>query len=391
MPVFEPADFGFTTVAVYDVTFSGFNGDRIKGWYMVPRNATEPIPGVVQFIGYSGGRGYPHEWLPYSSAGFASLVMDTRGQGSARRGDTPDMAGAINPSISGKMTQGILDPIDYYYRRLYTDAVRAVEAMCSRAEVDGTRIAVAGSSQGGGLAIAAAGLLPEVKVCLPDVPFLSHFRRAVDITPNGPYPEIASYLKIYRDRIDNVFQTLSYFDGLNFAARMKARAFYSVGIMDTVCPPSTVFASYNHVPGEKEIREYYFNDHEGGGVQHQVEKIRYLRELWQSVSRTQIVILGSGTPNAEADRVSSGLAIAIDDQPYLIDCGHGVVQRVVEANAAGTIAWDTTDLTRLFVTHLHADHTVGLPDLLFTPWIHGREVQARRLGSSGDWRIWRDI
>ena len=206
--------------------------------------------------------------------------MDTRGQGSARRGDTADMAGAINPSISGKMTQGILDPIDYYYRRLYTDSVRAVEALRSRAEVDATRIAVAGGSQGGGLSIAAAGLLPEVKVCLPDVPFLSHFRRAVEITPNGPYPEIAGYLKIYRDRIDSVFQTLSYFDGLNFAARMKARAFYSVGIMDTVCPPSTVFASYNHARGEKEIREYYFNDHEGGGVQHQVEKIRYLRKLW---------------------------------------------------------------------------------------------------------------
>ena len=278
--VFEPADFGLSAIAVYDVTFSGFNGDRIKGWYMTPRNATEPLPGVVQFIGYSGGRGYPHEWLLFPSAGFASLVMDTRGQGSARRGDTPDLPGAINPSISGKMTQGILDPQDYYYRRLYSDTVRAVEAICSRDEVDKTRIAVSGSSQGGGLSIAVAGLVPEVKVCLPDVPFLSHFRRAVEITPNGPYPEVASYLKIYRDRIDNVFHTLSYFDGLNFASRMPAHAFYSVGIMDTVCPPSTVFASYNHVPGEKEIREYYFNDHEGGGAQHQVEKVRFLRKLW---------------------------------------------------------------------------------------------------------------
>ena len=99
------------------------------------------------------------------------------------------------------------------------------------------------------------------------------------------------------------------------------------------------------------------------------------------MSRTQIVILGSGTPNAEADRVSSGLAIGVDNQPYLIDCGHGVVQRVVEAHAAGKIAWDTTALTRLFVTHLHADHTVGLPDLLFTPWIHGRAEAYRRFRS----------
>ena len=101
------------------------------------------------------------------------------------------------------------------------------------------------------------------------------------------------------------------------------------------------------------------------------------------MSRAHFIMLGSGTPNAEADRVSSGVAIAVDNYPYLIDCGHGIVQRVVEASAAGKITWNTTDLTRLFVTHLHADHTVGLPDLLFTPWIHGREVQARRLGSSG--------
>lgn len=101
------------------------------------------------------------------------------------------------------------------------------------------------------------------------------------------------------------------------------------------------------------------------------------------MNRTQLVILGSGSPNAEADRVSSGLAIAVDDRPYLVDCGHGVVQRVVEASSAGLINWSTVDLTRLFVTHLHADHTVGLPDLLFTPWIHGREQPVRAYGPQG--------
>ena len=101
------------------------------------------------------------------------------------------------------------------------------------------------------------------------------------------------------------------------------------------------------------------------------------------MSRSQIIILGSGTPKAEADRVSSGVAIAVEDQPYLFDCGHGIVQRVVQAHARGKIAWDSTDLTRLFLTHLHADHTVGLPDLLFTPWIHGREAKVLAFGPPG--------
>ena len=279
--VFEPADFGLATLEVYDVTYSGFNGERIKGWYMRPSGSAGPLPAVIEYIGYGGGRAFPIEWLPFPSAGFAYLVMDTRGQGSVwSRGDTPDASSGANPSAPGFMTQGILDPQTYYYRRLITDAVRAVEAIGTRAEVDSTRIAVSGQSQGGGLSIAVAGLLLDVKVCLADVPFLQHFRRAIEITPDDPYPEIARYLQVHRDKIDAVLRTLSYFEGMNFAARMKARALYSVGIMDTICPPSTVYASYNHVKGEKEILEYHFNNHEGGGFQHEVEKIRYLRRLW---------------------------------------------------------------------------------------------------------------
>ena len=140
------------------------------------------------------------------------------------------------------------------------------------------------------------------------------------------------------------------------------------------------------MPGQKEIHEYYFNNHEGGGTQHQVEKIRFLRDLLARIvtGGTQVVMLGSGTPNAEADRVSSGLAIAVDGRPYLVDCGHGIVQRVVQARAGRTDRLGPPPiLDRLFITHLHADHTVGIPDLLFTPWIHGREAPLQAYGPVG--------
>ncbi len=280
-PRFEAAAEDFATLDVFDVSFSGFNGDRIKAWYMKPRGAAGPLPGLVEYIGYGGGRGFPLEWLAFPSAGFAYLVMDTRGQGSSwRRGDTPDLPNGANPSQPGFMTQGVLDPQTYYYRRLYVDAARAVAALQARPEVDAARIAVTGGSQGGGLAIAVAGLLPAVKLCLADVPFLCHFRRAIDIAGRDPYQEIARYLAVHRDKIDTVYHTLSYFDGINLAARMEARALFSVGIMDTVCPPSTVYAAYNHIRGEKEMREYYFNEHEGGGAQHLQEKVRFLRRHW---------------------------------------------------------------------------------------------------------------
>lgn len=280
---FEPIDSGLETIDAYDVTFAGFGGAPIKGWYLVPRHLPAPLPAVLQYIGYGGGRGYPLEWLEFPSAGFAQLVMDTRGQGSVwRRGDTADMPNGANPAVPGYMTQGILDPRTYYYRRLYTDAVRAVDAIKTRDEIDKQRIAVTGTSQGGGLSIAVAGLRDDLAFCMPDVPFLLHFRRAVDITPRTPYTEIAQYLSTHRDKIDVVFNTLAYFDGVNFAARTQAEALYSVGIMDTVCPPSTVYAAYNHLNSPKRIVEYHFNNHEGGGAQHLLEKIRFLRELWMA-------------------------------------------------------------------------------------------------------------
>jgi len=278
---FEPVDYGLTTLDVYDVSFSGFGGQTVKGWFMTPKNTTSALPTVVEYIGYGGGRGFPTEWLGFPSAGFAYMVMDTRGQGSKwRRGDTPDIPNGANPFTPGFMTQGILDPKTYYYRRTYTDAVRAVEAIITHDEVDHSRIAVTGGSQGGGLAIASAGLSSDVAMCMPDVPFLQHFRRAIEITPDPPYTEIAQYLAVHRDKIDTILSTLSYFDGMSFAARMKADAFYSVGLMDTICPASTVYASYNHVTTQKDIKVYHFNNHEGGGADHLVEKIRYLRNRW---------------------------------------------------------------------------------------------------------------
>ena len=80
--------------------------------------------------------------------------------------------------------------------------------------------------------------------------------------------------------MEAVFHTLSYFDEVNFAARASARALFSVGLMDSVCPPSTVFAAYNHYTAEKQIRVYDYNDHEGGGNHQEREQISFLRELW---------------------------------------------------------------------------------------------------------------
>ncbi len=277
---FTPFEAGFHTIDVYDVTYAGFAGQPIKGWFLTPRGATGRLPCIVQYIGYGGGRQFPINWIDWPTLGYAHFVMDTRGQGSAwSHGDTPDPEGS-DPAYPGFMTRGILDPQTYYYRRVFTDAVRAVEAALSHPLVDRSRIAITGGSQGGGITLAVAGLAPDlVRAALPDVPFLCHYRRATQLIDTMPYGEITHYLKTHRDRVDRVFRTLSYFDGVNFAARAKANAFFSVGLMDDICPPSTVYAAYNYYGGPKQIEVYEFNNHEGGATHQRLRQIEFLKTI----------------------------------------------------------------------------------------------------------------
>jgi ribonuclease BN (tRNA processing enzyme) len=100
---------------------------------------------------------------------------------------------------------------------------------------------------------------------------------------------------------------------------------------------------------------------------------------------TRVVMLGTGNPRPEPDRSGPATAIVVDDSPYLVDFGPGVVRRMSAAFEKGATAlgYGGINVRTAFLTHLHSDHTVGFPDLIFTPWVMGRHAPLEVYGPSG--------
>lgn len=283
---FTPHASPLRTVEVLDVTFRGYAGQPVSAWLLLPRERSGRLPCVVQYVGYGGGRGLPHEWLTWSAMGYAHLVMDTRGQGSEHHaGATPDLdpAGAP-PHVPGFLTLGLPDPARLYYRRVFTDAVRAIDAAAAHPDVDATRLVTAGGSQGGALSLAASILRgwllgSPVAAVLADVPFLCHYRRAAELAAEEPYTELVRWLSTHRDQAEAAFAALAYVDVAVLAPEGVSPSLWSVGVRDAVCPPSTVFAAHNAYAGPAELRVWEWNEHEGGEGHQVLEQATWLEQV----------------------------------------------------------------------------------------------------------------
>lgn len=247
----EPIDTRLTMIDVFDVTFRGSNGRSVSGWLRLPRHRPGPLPAVVHANGYGAGRLAPIDDLTWSAAGFAHLVVNTHGQGGGS---------------AGHLLESIDDAENSYYRGVFVDVARAVDAVRGLAEVDPSRVAMIGNSQGGGIALGVGALVPDLVAVLAQAPFLTDAPEAVRRAAQGPWTELRGYLREHPDRATAVARTLSYVDGVTSARHATAPGWMSAGLDDDICPPQTTRAAAAAYAAPLVFREWPDAGHEAGGA-----------------------------------------------------------------------------------------------------------------------------
>lgn len=272
-PEMEEYDYPSDYVKVYKISYNGFDSTRIYGWYILPLfTDKKKLPCLIHYHGGGGNKGKPADYMHWITMGIAVIAVDCREQS----GDTGNSASYSSGSTQNVNAKGLLDKYEYYTRALYMDNMKAIDFSCTRPELNSSKIIIEGGSQGGGIGMAVCALDDRPWLALMDVPSNTNIEKRVEMA-NGKYSSVTDYLKIYPDRIDRVFETLSYFDTMNMADRIRCKVFASVGLKDNTAPALYYFATYNRIKSEKEIRIYPFNGHEGGGKIQEELKLRFLR------------------------------------------------------------------------------------------------------------------
>jgi cephalosporin-C deacetylase len=273
-PERAPIEYPSPYVKVRDISYCGFDSTRIRGWLLLPAFAGKGrLPCVVAYHGFGGSRGFPSQHMHWAAMGLAVIAVDCRDQG----GDTGNAAAYSSGTVGNVNSKGALHQNEYYYRAVYADCARALDFAESCPEIDMGRIVVRGSSQGGALAIAVCALDPRPALCIANVPSNSNIEARVE-GRHGSFASVNEYLRRFPDRIGRVYQTLSYFDTMNMADRIKCKVFASVALADPVCPAKCFFATYNRITSEKHIDVYPFNEHDGAGDVHLEKELRYIRD-----------------------------------------------------------------------------------------------------------------
>jgi len=259
------SDFQASLVDCYDMYYDGTRIGRVYAKLLVPKNISGKAPAVLHFHGYTGSSSEWMSYMNYAALGYVVAAMDCRGQG----GKSKDLNPVAGNTYKGHIIRGLddADLDNMYYRNVFLDTAMLARIVMSFDYVDETRVAAFGGSQGGALTVACAALTPNLKLALPQYPFLSDYKRVWDMDlDDRAYVELREYFRHYdptHEHENEIFTKLGYIDLQHLADRIKAEIVMYTGLMDVVCPPSTQFAIYNKITSKKDVVIYPDFGHEG--------------------------------------------------------------------------------------------------------------------------------
>jgi len=258
-----PAEFQTPYAECFHLYFSGVGGARVHAQFLRPKNAPGPHPAVLMFHGYSGSAGDWANKLGYVALGYSVAALDCRGQG----GLSEDKGGVVGWTLRGHIVRGLDGPPEgMLFRSIFLDTAQLARIVMDMPEVDENRVGATGGSQGGGLTLACAALEPRIKRAAPVYPFLCDYWRVWEIDQaKDAYVELQEYFRRFdprHEREEAIFTRLGYVDVQHLAPRIRGEVLLGVGLMDTICPPSTQFAAYNKITAAKSLSIYPDFGHE---------------------------------------------------------------------------------------------------------------------------------
>ena len=276
---FIKVDYPHKDIEFYDLYFTSTKNARIHARFAKPAHINGKAPAILMFHGLSGCISSWYEIINFASAGFVIAAMDTRGQG----GKSSDPGPSKGSTYSTPFVRGIdAGKDELELKHIFLDTAMLARIVMGLDYVDENRVGSQGGSQGGGLSLACAALVPQIKKCAPVYPYMSDYKRVWNMDlDKGAYEGLRYYFRYFdprHEREDEIFETLGYVDIQNIAKRIKAEVLMFTGLMNPTCPPSTQFATFNKITSKKDVVIYPDFGHEGL-IGHMDIVFKFLSEL----------------------------------------------------------------------------------------------------------------
>lgn len=268
-------DYPIPTIQVGEITLVSWDDTPINGLIVKPIELKEG-PIICSYHGLTGHKGFPVDYLKWTSLGLTVISFDVRGQGTS-----PDYATYTNGARSQAwILKGILDPEEHYYTNIYQDIMTQMNWVMNQSIVIPTKIGVVGSSQGGAQSAAAAGLMNEVvDFALIDCPFMTYVGQAMQQATDGSYLAVKDYFKLNDAAFEDahlIERTFSYVDTINFADKIICPVLMATGLLDGVTPPISAYALHNTIASkDKQIDCYPRHLHEVV-PDHEIKKLEFV-------------------------------------------------------------------------------------------------------------------